>query len=67
MRAISFRARWWQQRQAPVSAQVTITLPSGEAVHATITHASCDALGLAKGVAAGAVIKAPLVILGVPA
>jgi molybdate transport system regulatory protein len=52
--------------KGPIHAEVTITLPSGEEVHATITHNACDALGLAEGVAATAVIKAPLVILGVP-
>lgn len=53
--------------KGPIHAEVTITLPSGEEVHATITHKACDALGLAEGVAATAVIKAPQVILGVPA
>jgi molybdopterin-binding protein len=41
----------------------TVTLPSGDAVHATINQGACDALGLAEGVAATAVIKAPLVSL----
>ncbi|MFP4076349.1 MAG: hypothetical protein ACLFTD_07670 [Halochromatium sp.] len=40
---------------------------SGDSVHATIAHAACAALGLAEGVEATAVIKASLVILGVPA
>jgi molybdate transport system regulatory protein len=53
--------------KGPVNAEVTIGLPSGDAVHATITHGACDALGLAEGVSATAVVKAPLVILGVPA
>ena len=53
--------------KGPIHAEVTITLPTGDAVHATITHKACDALGLAEGVAATALIKAPLVILGVPA
>jgi molybdate transport system regulatory protein len=53
--------------KGPIHAEVTIALPAGEEVHATITHKACDALGLAEGVAATAVIKAPLVILGVPA
>ncbi|MBK1706921.1 TOBE domain-containing protein [Halochromatium glycolicum] len=52
--------------KGPIHAEVSISLPSGELVHATITHAACDALGLAEGAAATAVIKAPLVILGVP-
>lgn len=54
-------------RKGPIHAEVTIGLPSGDAVHATITHAACDGLGLAEGVAATAVIKAPFIILGVPA
>jgi molybdate transport system regulatory protein len=52
--------------KGPVNAEITITLPTGDAVHATITRAACEALGLAEGVAATAVIKASLVILGVP-
>jgi molybdate transport system regulatory protein len=52
--------------KGPVNVEVTITLPSGDAVHATITQGACDALGLAEGVAATAIIKAPLVVLGVP-
>ncbi|MCG6942010.1 MAG: TOBE domain-containing protein [Thiohalocapsa sp.] len=51
----------------PINAEVTIALPSGDEVHATITHKASDELGLKEGVAATAVIKAPLVILGVPA
>jgi len=38
-----------------------------DSIHATITHAACEALGLAEGVEATAAIKPPLVILGVPA
>ncbi len=53
-------------KQGPVHAEVTIRLSSGEAVHATITNAACEALGLAEGAPAAAVIKAPLVVLGVP-
>lgn len=52
--------------KGPIHAEITITLPAGEEVHATITHKASDALGLAEGVAATALIKAPLVILGVP-
>lgn len=51
----------------PIHAEVTISLPAGGEVHATITHKACQALGLAEGIAATAVIKAPLVIIGVPA
>ncbi|WP_058556183.1 molybdopterin-binding protein [Thiohalocapsa sp. ML1] len=50
----------------PIHAEVTITLPSGDEVHATVTHKACEALGLKEGVPATAVIKAPQVILGVP-
>jgi len=53
--------------KGPIHAEVAITLASGEEVHATITHKACDALGLKKGVPAAAVIKAPSVVLGVPA
>ncbi len=53
--------------KGPIHAEVSIGLGSGDSVHATITHAACDALGLEEGVDATAVIKAPLVILGVPA
>ncbi|MEA3643558.1 MAG: TOBE domain-containing protein [Lamprobacter sp.] len=52
--------------KGPIHAEVSIGLPSGESVHATITHVACDTLGLAEGVDATAVIKAPSVILGVP-
>jgi len=63
----SLKGRVTALEKGPISAEVTITLSSGETVYATITHASCNALGLAEGVAATAVIKAPLIILGVPA
>jgi len=53
--------------KGPIHAEVTITLPSGDEVHATITHKACDALALKEGVPATAVVKAPMVILGVPA
>ncbi len=53
--------------KGPIHAEVGITLPTGEEVHATITHKACEALGLAEGTPATAVIKAPFVILGVPA
>ena len=51
----------------PVNAEVTIALPGGAEVHATITHAAVDDLGLKEGAAATAVFKAPSVILGVAA
>ena len=51
----------------PVNAEVTIALPGGAEVHATITHGAVDELGLKEGAAASAVFKASAVILGVPA
>ena len=51
----------------PVNAEVTIALPGGAEVHATITHGAADDLGLEVGGAATAVFKAPSVILGVAA
>ncbi len=50
----------------PVNAEVTIALPGGIEVHATITHGAVADLGLKEGGAATAVFKAPSVILGVP-
>lgn len=52
--------------KGPIHAEVGIGLASGDSVYATITHAACDALGIAVGREATAVIKAPQVILGVP-
>lgn len=51
--------------EGPVSAEVTIALPSGAAVQATITHQAAKELGLKKGSAATAVFKAGAVILAV--
>ena len=53
--------------KGPVHAEVTITLPGGEALCATITHAAAEALGLTEGMPASAVFKASSVILAVPA
>ncbi|EIC23186.1 TOBE domain-containing protein [Thiorhodovibrio frisius] len=53
-------------KKGPVHAEVTLALASGEQVRASITHDACDELGLAEGVEATALIKAPLVVLGVP-
>jgi len=50
----------------PVNSEVTIVLPSGVSVHATITHDAVDELGIKEGVNASAVFKASAVILGVP-
>ena len=51
--------------EGPVSAEVTIALPSGAAVQATITHQAVKELGLKKGLGATAVFKAGAVILAV--
>ena len=51
----------------PVVAEVSLALPGGGAVHATITHAAATALGLATGRAATALFKASAVILAVAA
>jgi molybdate transport system regulatory protein len=51
----------------PVSAEVSIALPSGETVHATITHDAAGELGLTIGSEASAVFKASSVILAVAA
>jgi molybdate transport system regulatory protein len=48
----------------PVEAAVTIDLPGGAQVHATITHEAVAELGLKLGSAATAVIKSSSVILG---
>jgi molybdate transport system regulatory protein len=49
-----------------VNSEVTIVLPSGASVYATITHDAVAELGLEEGARASAVIKASSVILGVP-
>ena len=54
-------------QKGAVNAEVVIGLPGGAAVAAIITNESCDALGLAPGVAASALFKASSVIVGVPA
>jgi len=53
--------------EGPISAEVTISLPSGAAVHATITHDASRELGLKTGLTATAVFKAQSVILAVAA
>lgn len=50
-----------------VNTEVVIGLPGGGSVAAIVTNESCDALGLAPGVAASALFKASSVIVGVPA
>lgn len=49
----------------PVSAEVTIALPGGAALHATITHDAAAELGLRAGVPATGVFKASAVIFAV--
>ena len=51
----------------PISSEVTIALPSGSNVYATITHDAATELGLKIGSTASAVFKASSVILGVAA
>lgn len=53
--------------EGPVSSSVTIALPSGDSVFATITHEGSIALGLKVGLPAAAIFKAPSVIVGVSA
>ncbi len=54
-------------QEGPVSAEVTIALPTGATVQATITHEAAKELGLKKGAPATAVFKAGAVILAVAA
>ena len=56
-----------QVQAGAVNSEVVIGLPGGGAVAAIITNESCEALGLAPGVAASALFKASSVIVGVPA
>jgi molybdate transport system regulatory protein len=53
--------------EGPVSAEVSIALPGGGEVHATITHDAAGELGLKVGGEASAVFKASAVILAVAA
>ena len=53
--------------EGPVSAEVSIALPSGNMVHATITHDASAEMGLKVGADASAVIKASSVIIAVSA
>lgn len=56
-------------QSGPISAEVSLTLSSGETIIAGITSASVSRLGLAVGKPALAIVKAPLVMLvaGTPA
>jgi molybdate transport system regulatory protein len=53
--------------EGPVSAEVSIALPGGAAVHATITYDAATELGLKVGGSASAIFKASAVILAVAA
>jgi molybdate transport system regulatory protein len=53
--------------EGPVSAEVSIALAGGGAVHATITHDASAELGLKTGATATAVFKASAVIIAVAA
>jgi molybdate transport system regulatory protein len=46
-----------------VNDEVTLTLPGGHAIVSVLTHESTEALGLAEGVAAFALIKASWIVL----
>ena len=50
-------------RKGAINAEVELTLPGNGTVVAVITNQSADRLGLTAGVAAYAIIKAPLVII----
>ena len=52
-------------QKGAVNAEVTIALKSGDLVTAVITNSSVDSLGLRKGTAAYAVIKASDVMVGI--
>lgn len=47
----------------PVSAEVTLSLPGGTPVYATITHDSAEALGIQVGATASVVFKASAVMI----
>jgi molybdate transport system regulatory protein len=48
-----------------VASEVTIALPSGASVYATITHDAVNELGIKEGMKASGVFKATSVMLGV--
>lgn len=50
-------------KEGPISAEVTLTLASGETIVAGITEGSLQSLGIAAGTQAVAIVKAPLVLL----
>ena len=50
-------------KSGPVNAEVTLALPGGDTLVAVVTQGSVDALGLAVGGRAVAIVKAPWVIV----
>jgi molybdate transport system regulatory protein len=50
-------------KSGPVNAEVTLALPGGDTLVAVVTQDSVDALGLAVGGQAIAIVKAPWVIV----
>lgn len=50
-------------KSGPVNAEVTLALPGGDTLVAVVTQGSVDALGLAVGGQAIAIVKAPWVIV----
>lgn len=54
-----------QVTSGPVSAEVKLDLPGGNAVYASITHEAARELGLSQGASASVVFKASAVILAV--
>lgn len=58
-----FEATIVSVKQGPISAEVELRLASGETLIAGVTEGSVQALGLAAGKAALAVVKASLVML----
>jgi molybdate transport system regulatory protein len=50
-------------QSGPVNAEVTLALPGGDVLVAVVTQGSVDALGLAVGGQAMAIVKAPWVIV----
>ena len=50
-------------KEGPISAEVELTLGSGETLVAGVTEGSVQSLGLAVGKKAVAIVKAPLVLL----
>jgi molybdate transport system regulatory protein len=53
-------------KNGPISAEVSITLKTGETLVAGITEGSAESLGIAVGKPVVAIVKAPLVMLVAP-